>query len=212
MTLVYYLSGSRKVFLCNVPYPSRPSSGSPSTHTLPARSTPRMVASTLIRFLNNYGYDKGPITASAIVDDLLDIIEQYYVYHDSSFLMQGQMVRSRRDPADTPFLLTSILRKVSPWLKPNSNLSSSTSSTTPISKPSKNYRTLGTWPKTLLQEKLHRVTRRESPSSTEKRFILGVSLCVFPRSIILYGYAGCRFAASVKLCVTFFKATFRPGL
>ena len=44
------------------------------------------------RFLNNYGYDKGPITASAIVDDLLDIIERYYVYHRSSFLKQGQMI------------------------------------------------------------------------------------------------------------------------
>jgi hypothetical protein len=46
----------------------------------------------LDRFLNNYGYDKGPITASAIVDDLLTIIEQYYVYHDNSFLKQGQLV------------------------------------------------------------------------------------------------------------------------
>jgi len=44
------------------------------------------------RFLNNYGYDKGPVTASAIVDDILDIIERYYAYHDSSFLKQGQMV------------------------------------------------------------------------------------------------------------------------
>jgi len=46
----------------------------------------------LDRFLNNYGYDKGAITASAIIDDLLAIIEQYYVYHDHSFLKQGQMV------------------------------------------------------------------------------------------------------------------------
>ncbi|MGB9591021.1 MAG: DUF1670 domain-containing protein [Candidatus Kryptoniota bacterium] len=46
----------------------------------------------LDRFLNQYGYDKGPVTASAIVDDLLNIIEQYYVYHKSSFLKQGQMV------------------------------------------------------------------------------------------------------------------------
>ena len=46
----------------------------------------------LDRFMNNYGYDKGPITASAIVDDLLAIIEQYYRYNDNSFIKQGQMV------------------------------------------------------------------------------------------------------------------------
>lgn len=46
----------------------------------------------LHRFMNNYGYDKGPITASAIVDDLLAIIEQYYRYNDNSFIKQGQMV------------------------------------------------------------------------------------------------------------------------
>jgi hypothetical protein len=46
----------------------------------------------LDRFLNQYGYDKGPVTASAIVDDLLALIEQYYRYKDNSFLKQGQMV------------------------------------------------------------------------------------------------------------------------
>ena len=44
------------------------------------------------RFLNHYGYDKGTVTASAIVDDLLALIEQYYRYHDQSFLKPGQMV------------------------------------------------------------------------------------------------------------------------
>ena len=44
------------------------------------------------RFLNHYGYDKGAITASAIVDDLLSLIDQYYRYSDNSFLKQGQMV------------------------------------------------------------------------------------------------------------------------
>ena len=44
------------------------------------------------RFLNHYGYDKGPVTASAIVDDLLALIDQYYRYSDNSFLKQGQMV------------------------------------------------------------------------------------------------------------------------
>lgn len=44
------------------------------------------------RFLNHYGYDKGAVTASAIVDDLLALIDQYYRYSDNSFLKQGQMV------------------------------------------------------------------------------------------------------------------------
>jgi len=46
----------------------------------------------LDRFLNNYGYDKGIITAGAIVDDLLNIIENYYRYSDNSFIKNGQMV------------------------------------------------------------------------------------------------------------------------
>ena len=46
----------------------------------------------LDRFLNNYGYDKGHVTAEAIVDDLLALIEQYYRFTDNSFLKQGQMV------------------------------------------------------------------------------------------------------------------------
>ena len=46
----------------------------------------------LDRFLNQYGYDKGTVTASAIVDDLLALIEQYYRYTDHSFLKPGQMV------------------------------------------------------------------------------------------------------------------------
>ena len=46
----------------------------------------------LDRFLNNYGYDKGIITAAAIVDDILGIIENYYRYSDNSFIKNGQMV------------------------------------------------------------------------------------------------------------------------
>ena len=46
----------------------------------------------LDRFLNQYGYDKGKVTAKAIVDDLLTIIEQYYRYSDNSFIKPGQMV------------------------------------------------------------------------------------------------------------------------
>jgi len=46
----------------------------------------------LDRFLNHYGYDKGAVTASAIIDDLLALIEQYYRYKDNSFLKPGQIV------------------------------------------------------------------------------------------------------------------------
>jgi len=46
----------------------------------------------LDRFLNHYGYDKGTVTASAIIDDLLSLIEQYYRFTDNSFLKQGQLV------------------------------------------------------------------------------------------------------------------------
>jgi hypothetical protein len=44
------------------------------------------------RFINNYGYDKGTVTANAIVNDILALIEQYYRYTDNSFLKPGQMV------------------------------------------------------------------------------------------------------------------------
>lgn len=46
----------------------------------------------LDRFLNHYGYDKGTVTASAIADDLLLLIEQYYRFTDNSFLKHGQLV------------------------------------------------------------------------------------------------------------------------
>ncbi len=46
----------------------------------------------LDRFLNHYGYDKGAVTASAIVDDLLALVEQYYRFKDNSFLKPGQLV------------------------------------------------------------------------------------------------------------------------
>jgi hypothetical protein len=44
------------------------------------------------RFINKYGYDKGIVTANAIVDDILLLVETYYRYSDNSFLKQGQMV------------------------------------------------------------------------------------------------------------------------
>lgn len=46
----------------------------------------------LDRFINNYGYDKGFVTANAIVDDILNLIEHYYRYNDNSFIKPGQMV------------------------------------------------------------------------------------------------------------------------
>ena len=46
----------------------------------------------LDRFLNNYGYDKGIVTATAIIDDLLTIIETYYRFSDNSLIKNGQMV------------------------------------------------------------------------------------------------------------------------
>jgi hypothetical protein len=46
----------------------------------------------LDRFLNKYGYDKGSVTANAIIDDILLLIENYYRFTDNSFIKQGQMV------------------------------------------------------------------------------------------------------------------------
>lgn len=46
----------------------------------------------LDRFINKYGYDKGIVTANAIVDDILLLVESFYRYSDNSFLKQGQMV------------------------------------------------------------------------------------------------------------------------
>lgn len=50
----------------------------------------------LYRFLNQYGYDKGPITAKAIVDDILGLIDQYFLLsplkEDLHHLHYGQLV------------------------------------------------------------------------------------------------------------------------
>lgn len=48
----------------------------------------------LDRFLHQYGYDKGIVTATAIIDDVLMVIEHYYRFSDNSFLKQEQMVWS----------------------------------------------------------------------------------------------------------------------
>lgn len=68
-----------------------------SSEKISLRQYRRLKAKTLkqillYRFLNHYGYDKGAVTAGAIVDDLLAVVEQYYRYSDHSFLKQGQMV------------------------------------------------------------------------------------------------------------------------
>lgn len=49
----------------------------------------------LYRFLHHYGYDKGEVTARAIVDDILSLIERYFVVckpdDNSLYLRYGQM-------------------------------------------------------------------------------------------------------------------------
>jgi len=50
----------------------------------------------LYRFLNNYGYDKGEITAKAIVEDILRLIEEYFMVSslddDLHHIHYGQLV------------------------------------------------------------------------------------------------------------------------
>lgn len=50
----------------------------------------------LYRFLNNYGYDKGEITAKAIIDDILDLVDKYFlvssVDDDLHHINYGQLV------------------------------------------------------------------------------------------------------------------------
>lgn len=49
----------------------------------------------LHRFIHHYGYDKGEVTARAIVDDIIKLIEQYFVVskpdENSLYLRYGQM-------------------------------------------------------------------------------------------------------------------------
>jgi hypothetical protein len=50
----------------------------------------------LYRFLNSYGYDKGEITARAIVDDILGLVEEYFLFStlddNLHHIHYGQMV------------------------------------------------------------------------------------------------------------------------
>jgi len=57
-------------------------------HRIKGKSLKKII---LDRFINHYGYDKGVVTASAIVDDILNIVEHYYRYSDNSFIKPGQM-------------------------------------------------------------------------------------------------------------------------
>ena len=50
----------------------------------------------LHRFLNNYGYDRGEITAKAIIDDIIKLIDEYYIVStlddDQHHINHGQLV------------------------------------------------------------------------------------------------------------------------
>ena len=50
----------------------------------------------LYRFLNHYGYDKGTVTARAIIDDILQIIDDYFLVSslddDLHHIHYGQLV------------------------------------------------------------------------------------------------------------------------
>ena len=50
----------------------------------------------LYRFLNNYGYDKGKVTAKAIIDDILQLIDEYFLVssidNDLHHIHYGQLV------------------------------------------------------------------------------------------------------------------------
>lgn len=50
----------------------------------------------LYRFMNNYGYDKGVVTAKAIINDILKVVEQYYLVNNtnnnSNHITDGQLV------------------------------------------------------------------------------------------------------------------------
>ena len=50
----------------------------------------------LHRFLNHYGYDKGAITAKAIIEDIITLIEDYFLVspldHDLHYLHYGQLI------------------------------------------------------------------------------------------------------------------------
>ena len=50
----------------------------------------------LYRFMNNYGYDKGEITAKAIIKDILNVVDDYFLVsansNDLAHTQYGQLV------------------------------------------------------------------------------------------------------------------------
>lgn len=60
----------------------------------------------LYRFINHYGYDKGKVTAQAIVDDIIKLIESYFLianpHRDGLFINYGKMVWMAVDIEDRP--------------------------------------------------------------------------------------------------------------
>lgn len=60
----------------------------------------------LYRFLHHYGYDKGEITAKAIVDDIIRLIENYFIIAkpdpNSLFINYGKLVWMAVDVEDKP--------------------------------------------------------------------------------------------------------------
>ncbi len=50
----------------------------------------------LYRFLNNYGYDKGEVTAKAIINDIMNVIDSYFLVssnnNDIDYTQYGQLV------------------------------------------------------------------------------------------------------------------------
>lgn len=60
----------------------------------------------LYRFLNHYGYDKGEISAGAIVDDILNLIQHYFILakpqREGIYINYGQLVWMAVDIEDRP--------------------------------------------------------------------------------------------------------------
>lgn len=57
------------------------------------RMTDKSLKNILLdRFINQYGYDKGMVTATAIIEDILKLINLYYRFTDNSLINHGQMV------------------------------------------------------------------------------------------------------------------------
>jgi hypothetical protein len=58
------------------------------------------------RFLNHYGYDKGKVTANAIVDDILLLIESFYQYKDRWYGTLYPLINTlkKANPSPNPLL------------------------------------------------------------------------------------------------------------